>query len=245
MRSGLVLVLTVGWLRSVHGAATDSAAFEQANQLYEEGRYQEAIGQYEALATRHSSGAVHFNLGNAYFKSGQLGEALAHYLQAERFSPRDPDVAANLRFARERVTGPSYKPGWFARKAQSLTGREWAAAATAAVWLFFGLLSAGQLQRGWRPLLRPWTGVAGTLAAAVVATALWVAHFNADRPVAVVTQREAVMRLGPLEESQSAGTLQDGAELRILDRKDTWVQVTADGRQRGWLPSAAVQEIQP
>ena len=50
------------------------------------------------------------NLGNAYFKSGQLGKAIAAYREAEQMSPRDPDVRANLRFARNQVQGPTLRP---------------------------------------------------------------------------------------------------------------------------------------
>ena len=55
------------------------------------------------------------------------------------------------------------------------------------------------------------------------------------RSTAIVIAREATVRAGPLEESQSAFTANDGAELRVLDRKDDWLQVT-DGTSRiGWL----------
>ncbi|HWI58183.1 MAG TPA: SH3 domain-containing protein, partial [Bacillota bacterium] len=52
---------------------------------------------------------------------------------------------------------------------------------------------------------------------------------------AVVIAREAVVRRGPLDESQIAFTVRDGAELRILDQKDDWLQVSTDLRRTGWL----------
>ena len=52
---------------------------------------------------------------------------------------------------------------------------------------------------------------------------------------AVVTTAEAVVRYGPLDESQSAFVLRDGAELIILDEKEGWLQV-GDARGRsGWV----------
>ncbi len=245
MKRLFLLLLTSVCAPALQGTPADPTSFEQANRLYEEGHYREAIQGYEALAACHRSVTVHFNLGNAYFKSGQIGKAISHYLQAERLAPRDPDVLANLRFARERVPGPSYKPGWLLRKAQVLTPGEWAIGATAAVWLFLGLLTMRQLQPRWRVTLRRWTALAGVAAATMVASALGSARLNATHHLAVITQSEAVMRLGPFEESQSAANLKDGAELRVLDRKDAWLQVTADDRQMGWVPSGAVREIQP
>ena len=42
---------------------------------------------------------IYFNLGNAWFKAGEAGRAILAFRQAEKLSPRDPDVRANLQFA--------------------------------------------------------------------------------------------------------------------------------------------------
>jgi hypothetical protein len=54
----------------------------------------------------------------------------------------------------------------------------------------------------------------------------------------VVTAREASVRIALGEEARSAFTVNDGAELRVLDRIDNWLQVS-DGSPRnyGWLKS--------
>src|SRR4051794_29504249 len=72
-----------------------AAAFDQANKLYEQGKFAEAAGAYEKLAqSTPASPALYFNLGNAWFKAGQSGRAIAAYRRAEILAPRDP----NLRF---------------------------------------------------------------------------------------------------------------------------------------------------
>jgi uncharacterized protein YgiM (DUF1202 family) len=53
--------------------------------------------------------------------------------------------------------------------------------------------------------------------------------------LAIVVTPEASVRNGPIEESQNAFTVHDGAELSVLDQKDDWLQVTTDGRRVGWL----------
>jgi uncharacterized protein YgiM (DUF1202 family) len=52
---------------------------------------------------------------------------------------------------------------------------------------------------------------------------------------AIVVAQEAVARQAPLDESQSAFTLHDGAELQVLDQKDQWLQVQADQNRIGWV----------
>ena len=57
------------------------SAFESANKLYEEGKYSEAATAYaRLLQTGETSPALYFNLGNAFFKSGQIGRAIAAFI---------------------------------------------------------------------------------------------------------------------------------------------------------------------
>ena len=59
-------------------------------------------------------------------------------------------------------------------------------------------------------------------------------------PAAVVVVPEAVVRYGPLEESQSAFTLPDGFEVTVIDEKDGWLRVVDPGSRTGWLKKSQV-----
>src|ERR1700722_13167815 len=64
--------------------------FESANILYDEGKYAEAAAGYDQLiAEGKVSAALYFNRGNALFKEGQIGRAIASYRQAQLLAPRD------------------------------------------------------------------------------------------------------------------------------------------------------------
>lgn len=85
-----------------------------ANGAYEQGDYAAAIGNYRKLIDKGAaSGKVHFNLGNAYLRHGELGRAIAHFRRGRNLLPRDEDIRANLTFAREtgtRSLHPSHRP---------------------------------------------------------------------------------------------------------------------------------------
>ena len=97
------------------------------------------------------SAALYFNLGNAWFKSGQIGRAIAAYRQAEQITPRDPDLRANLQFARNQTPSPTLPPSRWQRWLGRLTLNEWTVLAAVALWLWLLLLAILQ----WRPTLRP------------------------------------------------------------------------------------------
>jgi len=210
--------------------------FDAANKLYEEGKFQEAAAAYEGLVkSGQKSAAIYFNLGNANFKSGRIGRSIAAYRHAEAMTPRDPDIRANLQFARNQVPGPTLLTGRWQRMLGKLTLNEWTFLSSAALWLCFLLLAFLQ----WRPAL--WRSLRGfvitfALAAAIsgacLAKALYEKRWN---EIVTVVSPEAAVHNGPLEESQTSFTVHDGAELRILDRKDDWLQVSPDPRRVGWL----------
>ena len=218
--------------------------FDQANKLYEEGKYRDAAAAYEKLsATGARSPALLFNLGNAHFKAGQMGEAIAAYRGAEALAPRDPDLRANLQFARARVSGATLKPGWLHRAADSLTLNEWTLLALLPAWAWIGLLITRQLKPALKPRLRGATLATGALAVCGCVVLGWVAGQRLNERTVVVTARNAVVRYGPLAEAGESFTANDGAELRVLDVKNDWLQVTDDARFTGWLKTNSVRVL--
>jgi tetratricopeptide (TPR) repeat protein len=212
------------------------AAFDSANKLYEQGKFAEAASAYEKMAqTRQASAAVYYNLGNAFFKAGQIGRAIAAYNAAEKITPRDPDLRANLQFARNQVQGPTHtQPAW-QRWLTKISLNEWAVLAAALLWIWFLLLILLQWRPSLKPSLRLYVAVLGIAVLVVCACVVIVWRGNQPGEAGVVVTREAVVRQGPLDESQTAFTLHDGAEIQVLDRKDDWLQVTTDPRRIGWV----------
>ena len=232
---GLGVLLWALWVAWQVGAAEPAAEFDAANKLYEQGKPAEAAQAFERLAQAgQTSGPLYFNLGNACFKAGQIGRAIAAYRQAELLAPRDPDARANLQFARKQVEGPTLAPRRSESWLGSLTVNEWTVLTAIGFWACFSLLAVGEWRSAWRRPLRRYAALcgAGTLVPAVL---LLLALKTAAAPTAIVIAKEAVVRNGPLAESPSAFTVHDGAELRVLDTKDDWLQVTDGARRLGWL----------
>src|SRR5579871_2570851 len=160
-------ILAFVLLAVINGFATDiTSGFVSANKLYEEGKFSDAASAYETLIQGGTvSSALYFNLGNAYFKSGQLGRAVAAYRDAQRLSPRDPEVRANLQFVRGQVQGPTLSLTGVQRWFTSLSINEWAKLAAVVFWLWFGLLVLIQFSPALKQSLRNalWLGGVATL----------------------------------------------------------------------------------
>lgn len=223
-------------------AADNTAAFEAANKLYEQGKYVEAVTAYDALLKGgEKSAAVHFNLGNAHFKAGQIGLAIAHYRAAQELAPRDPDIRANLQFARDHVAGGQAEPVELWRRAvNTLTLNEWSTLAMIALWGWLVLLTLARWQPRLRNSLRGYTATIGVVGFLLAGVLVLAAQQRWGNRVAVIIVPEAVVRFGPLEESQSAFTARDGTELQVLDAKSGWLQVGDAQGRLGWVPEKFV-----
>jgi len=247
---GLLAILTL-FLFGVQGRAADAASgFDQANKLYEQGKFAEAAAAYEKLLPEAAgSVAAWFNLGNAHFKAGQNGRAIAAWRQAQRLAPRDPGVRFNLAFARKRLTGTESAPGPFWKRAlHNLTLNEWTTLAACALWIWCGLLALREFKPGLRRNLSGYTAtacagalfLAGCLAAA--AASQWSLR------AAVVVVAEAIVRSGPLDEAKPLHQFRDGTEVTVLDEKAVpsgsqtvmWLQVQDGAGRVGWAKADQV-----
>lgn len=235
-------IILLLWLAATCGGqAAAPPDFEEANRLYEQGKYAEAIARYENLLQGgKSSAAIWFNLGNAHFKRGELGDAIYNYRRAEALAPRDPDILANLRFARDRINGSaSVQPAAWQRLAQYFTLNEVAVAAAAFFWALLLLLSVVQC----RPLLRPTlrNSISAVAVLLAVSTILVGASWASQREQTAICVRQMTIHLGPLAESQAAYTVPDGTELRIENRRENWLQVADRSNRTGWVEAEKVK----
>nr|MBN2276756.1 tetratricopeptide repeat protein [candidate division Zixibacteria bacterium] len=89
--------------------------FASGNGYYQAEQFDSALAIYQRLEKKnYSSAELFFNIGNCYFKKGDLGYAILYYLRAERLQPNDDDIQANLDFARQfmptRLEGVKINP---------------------------------------------------------------------------------------------------------------------------------------
>jgi len=225
-------------------AADVASDFSAANELYAKGKFSDAADAYEnILQSGAQSPALLFNAGNAEFKAGHLGLAIAAYRRAAQLSPRDDEIRANLAFVRNQVQGATFREsrwqGWFG----ALTLNEGALLTAALFWMTLALFIARQLRPALVPKLKTTTRLFATLTifSASVLGVQAANHFWSA--TAVVVSTGATARSGPFDDAQSAFTVHDGAELSVLDRHDNWVQVAGGAGQTGWLTVKQVEVL--
>lgn len=223
-------------------AADVAADFSAANQLYAEGKFPDAADAYEKiLDSGAASPNLLFNYGNAEFKSGNLGKAIAAFRRAELLAPRDSEIRANLNFVRNQVQGATVREKFWQGWLGNLSLNEWTIFTAIAFWLLFLLLAAKQLRPALAPRLKSanWIFAALTIFSGTILGVQAANHLS--KQTAVVISAQAMARSGPFDDAQNAFMVRDGAELSVLDRRDDWVQVADGSGKIGWLPAKQVE----
>ena len=97
-----LLVLT---LNGILGMAQNvDSLFVQANELYRQENYTEALKAYEEIeAMDQESWALYYNIGNIHYKMNRVAPAIFYYEKALKLRPDQPDVRFNLEFANQMV----------------------------------------------------------------------------------------------------------------------------------------------
>ncbi len=229
--------LMVGWFVIFSAVVRGADLFELGNAAYQAGDYKTAQGHYEALVAEGRGGAaLYYNLGNVYYRLGQMGRARLWYERALDAAPRDEDARFNRDLVRERV-GETETAG---DGLGSLSGAVWAAA-TAVNVLFFGLLAVGLYREeewiwwGRWALGLLWVGV---FAAAVAA------QRHASVSYAVVVDARAEARTGPSAQEQVGFVAPEGHRVVLLDTLNDWVQIGVPAKGlKGWVPTNSIETV--
>src|SRR6266576_4225228 len=111
-RSGYSLILLSAILGSfIAASAFAQTDFDRANQEYTQGHFKEAISGYEALIRSGQwSANLFYDLGNAYFRVGDLGRAILNYERALALDRHHPEADANLRIVRDEARALELTP---------------------------------------------------------------------------------------------------------------------------------------
>lgn len=254
-RSALLLPLALLLLASacrreptrdeVESFAAANAALAQATTPAE---CRAIAARYEELLVRAgANGAVLHGLGNAWFRAGDAGRAIAAWRRAERLRPRDPWLAANLAQARQGLpTGTASLVElllpW--RDELSIGEQAWTFTLTSAL-ACLALLGQRGLPRA-RATLRAvaWlTAVLAILALLTFARTILATSFTRHAVISGTTEEgDVVVRKGDGESFAPALTeaVRPGTECIVRDTRGGYVQVELPGGHVGWVPESRV-----
>jgi len=253
MNRPLRLVI-LGWLVVLllpQGAGADSRIsaqelFFEANRAYKSDAFRKAADTYLKLIEEgFEDGHIYYNLGNAFFRLGELGRAILSYERARCLIPRDDDLNFNLSHARTRVQDIIGDAGAFplddflGLDGLNLYEAFWVFALVNG--LFFAVLCTRLFKRSeWTYYLSILLAIFVAIGAAAFALK-WYGAASDDR--AIVVSEEAAVRAGPDSSDTVLFKIHEGAVVHHERTEGDWVLLHVSQDKRGWMESRHLERV--
>lgn len=249
----LLLLMMMPFAAQAGNDAYVDSLWTSANEAYAQGLWRDAADGYEMISGMGlESAPLYCNIGNAYYKDGNLSKAILNYERALKLDPSYEDAAANLELMNSMIQDridpvpPFFLTKWFRDISYLMPSDAWAVIAVVLFALTLGLFllfllapTAAGRRTGF------FTGIA-TLVFMAFAFSFSVSqkneYMNADK--AIVMRPVTSVKSSPSSEStKDLFVLHEGTKVRVLDTVGAWNNIElADGRQ-GWLPSSDLELI--
>jgi tetratricopeptide (TPR) repeat protein len=219
-------------------------AFSKANQDFSEGHFREAADGYQTvLRSGPLSATLFYDLGNAWFRLGDFGQAILNYERALALDPHHPEAEANLRLARDEARALELKKNVIERYIGAGTPTQYSIAASLAFWLALFLVARLVFLR--RRSVRILALILLSLSVFAGAVfALYTLETGSDgRALAIVTGKNIQARLATADNANSVLVLPAGSEIQILSERGDWVYAALPNDLRGWIPATSAERV--
>ena len=254
----LVMLLALASVAHADGllGASQDATFRRGNESYLKGDYRDAVLAYEQVAALGVvSDDLYYNLGNAYYKEGALGQAIYNYERALEIDPSgagSDDARYNLDAAREavkrksgdRLVGAEAVPFWI-RTVQPYSTSTLSWTFLVLYTLLFALLvtlrfvTPGFLRASLWALFAFW--ILGTLYAGALLGGRLYLTTRVER--AIVLSDTLAVHEGPDANYQTTFTVHAGLLVRVTEHDQDWARVRLQNGLEGWVQVSAIGKL--
>lgn len=225
---------------------------EKAAEAYSQEDYPAATKLYERiLAGGSHSFEIYYNLGNAYFKQGEIAQAILNYERASRLNPADEDLQHNLAVAQARTVdkidllpAPDLITG-YKSFVNIVTADQWGIFSIAAFILCLMAIASFLI------LPARWVRQASLVLAGLFLFSSLLFFFWGwqqqswlnDRKEAIIFSPSVTISSSPDPSGAELFVLHEGTKVRIEERFRNWVRIRIGDGNNGWVPKEALEEI--
>lgn len=250
----LLALITLLFAATTATAAPAKVAITKvdADKEYAKGNYLQASKDYSDLLKVGESVELYYNLGNCYYRLGNITKSIIAYEKAHRLSPSDRDVTFNLEFVREKTIDKieRQEKNFFSAgytMLQNLMDMDaWACLSIVAFFACLGMAMLFLLGRDeWMRKLGFYVALLSVFVFVFSTLFAWQQKHNFDaRDRAVVVAPSASVKLTPSDSSADAVVVHEGTAVQIVDRTmSDWYSVKLDDGKEGWLKRNSLEII--
>lgn len=248
MGLSFVLLLFASPMVALSAAADPANLHHSAASAYVKGDFQTARDTWLSIVEDHGLAAdLFYNLGNASYRLGNLGEAALWYQRALVIDPAHAESRQNLKVIERQVGNMKLEWNFLQNFADTLTRRQLIHSATIGFWALALSLAFTSCVR--IPRMRPVNLIARVLGVALLAfsiTTLLVRRSPQSlRDRSIVTTPGSTARTAPADDSKEIIALPPGTEVDRIAERAAWSYVAIPGDLRGWVRAEETESLWP
>ena len=233
-------------------ADNNTIAFDSANASYAKGDFEKAIKQYESLVENNSvSSELYYNLGNAYFKTNNIGLAILNYERAKKINPDDEDLITNLKLANQKTedkidAAPQlFLSEWKNGIINIFNEKEWSMICI--VLFSISLLLFGIYILSYNNALKKLGFFGGVLILLATIFIFFIAknkyELTKNSVDAVIISATATITGSPNEKGTKLFILHEGTKVVVTEEAAEWTEIKIANGNVGWIKTNFLQKI--
>ncbi len=221
-----------------------------AEQAYKQKNYNKTIEIYQNLIkNNYYSFELYYNLGNAYYKTNQLGKAILYYERAKVINPSDEDLNHNLKIAYSKTIDKiETKDNFFIEitknnlmhKININTSAYWSILMSVLAFISFTLFL---YLKTYKKALLILFGFFTISTFTVYGVSKLSEKSQKTNNFAVVTEKQIKVLSEPLSNAVSKFTLHEGTKVKILQKVDNFILIRLDNGTEGWVNEKSIEMI--
>ncbi len=226
--------------------------FTNANNLYKNGKYEEAIELYKKIENNGLiSSELYYNLGNCYYKLNKVAPTIYNYEKALQIDPTNDDAKNNLIFAK-RLTLDRIEelPKSLSQKIETaifskISYNTWGIIAilfsSLATLLFLAYYFSDKSS------LKKLYFTLSVVCVLFLLSSFGIAkhQYNKEKNTteAIIFTEEIIVFNEPTQSADEAFKLHEGTKVLVLDAVDEWKKIKLADGKLGWIIAKNIKEL--
>ncbi len=233
-------------------SASSEDDFLIGNNLYKEGKYDEAIEHYQKILNQnYFSFELYYNLGNAYYKKKEFPKAILYYEKAKKINANDEELNHNLKLANTHIKDKVdelpqlFISNFYSELIKSKTADAWGWLAIKTMLLALAgfllfLFSSNYLLKktGF------WGGITILIFSLIFAALGFEQKKNEeDNSYAILMVPVANVLASPDEKATRLFVIHEGIKVKINKKENDWLHIKLSNGNSGWIKATDVESI--
>lgn len=240
-------------ITSICGVSQNNNAIaDSANNAYKRADYNRSIELYnQILSNGYESSELYYNIGNAFFKTNDIANAVYHYEKALKLNPSNEDIKYNLAVAYNRTSDKIesipeiFYVRWWNGLSQMMSANGWAVWCIIASFLFFAMI--GIFLLGNVRILKKFGFWGAVVMLFILISSIIIASNQASllnhNNEGIIFENTIVIKSAPDNNSTDLFVLHEGTKVLIEDEVGEWFKVKIGNGSTGWLPKTSIKII--